>query len=245
MNTLDIVFGNSCYQTIKNSKINNEVLMINALFNIADLSNIENFEITIPQELYFEKSNIYFKDEYDIIISNIKKGNKIRVWTSKNDIYSYLIMLYTCSIINKNNYELYVLYSEDYIEDYPSPSVMREYELEKLSRLEHKLTKDEIKNFADTWGKIVSENAELRIIEKGKIKSVHLDYYDSYILETLQNIGKVKISKLVGNLMKNIYLNDKTYTFLINRLIKDNKIKITLDKSVRYFENLIEINNNY
>ena len=41
-------------------------------------------------------------------------------------------MLYTCSIINKNNYELYVLYSEDYIEDYPSPSVMREYELEKL-----------------------------------------------------------------------------------------------------------------
>lgn len=73
MNTLDIVFGNSCYQTIKNSKINNEVLMINALFNIADLSNIENFEITIPQELYFEKSNIYFKDEYDIIISNIKK----------------------------------------------------------------------------------------------------------------------------------------------------------------------------
>ena len=77
------------------------------------------------------------------------------------------------------------------------------------------------------------------------IKSVHLDYYDSYILETLRNIGKVKISKLVGNLMKNIYLNDKTYTFLINRLIKDNKIKITLDKSVRYFENLIEINNNY
>lgn len=122
---------------------------------------------------------------------------------------------------------------------------MREYELEKLSRLEHKLTKEEIKNFADTWGKIVSENAELRIIEKGKIKSVHLDYYDSYILETLQNIGKVKISKLVGNLMKNIYLNDKTYTFLINRLIKDNKIKITPDKSVRYFENLIEINNNY
>ena len=41
--------------------------------------------------------------------------------------------------------------------------------------------------------------------------------------------------------MKNIYLNDKKYTFLINRLIKDNKIKITLDKSVRYFENLIEI----
>ena len=89
MNTLDIVFGNSCYQTIKNSKINNEVLMTNALFNIADLSNIENFEITIPQELYFEKSNIYFKDEYDIIISNIKKENKKK---KRNDsLYSFFI----------------------------------------------------------------------------------------------------------------------------------------------------------
>ena len=79
MNTLEVVFGDSCYLTMKNSKLNNnDILMFNVLFNIGDLSNVENFKTKIPKQLCFENKNTSFKYTYDTIINNIKKGNKIK-----------------------------------------------------------------------------------------------------------------------------------------------------------------------
>ncbi|MGM9881908.1 MAG: DUF3658 domain-containing protein [Bacilli bacterium] len=240
-----MVFGNYCYKTIKNSKLGNQnILMINTLLNIGDLSNIKNYEIKIPKELYLDKNNNCIKEETNVIIDNINKMNIIRVWTGHNDIYSYLIMLFVSSIIKEYNYELYVLYCDDYNKDYSAPSVMREEELEDLTKFEHKLTKKEIIINSDTWEKLVKENTDLRVIEKGNVKSVSLNYYDKYILDTLKVMGKVKIIQLVGKLMKKVYLQDTLYVYLINRLIKNNKIKIILDNDIRYFESLIEIIDN-
>lgn len=242
--TLEVVFGNSIYYTIKKSVLGNDnILMFNVLFNVGDLSNIENFEINIPEELYYEKNNVNFKKEYDVIIDNIKKNNKIRVWTSRKHIYSYLIMLYLCSVVKEQNYELYVLYSDEYDNSCFSPSAMRENELEELSKLEHKLTRQEINDNAQAWEKLVSVNSDLRIIENGYIKSVTLDYYDEKILNTLKELGKVKMSKLVGVLMANVDLLDTLYVYLIERLIKNGKIKITLNNDIRYFDNIIEVTN--
>lgn len=50
------------------------------------------------------------------------------------------------------------------------------------------------------------------------------------------------MSKLVEKLMKDIYLSDNMWAYLIDRLIENKKIKIILDDNIRYFENLIEIN---
>lgn len=55
-------------------------------------------------------------------------------------------------------------------------------------------------------------------------------------------MGRVKMSKLVEKLMKDIYLSDNMWAYLIDRLIENKKIKIILDNNIRYFENLIEIN---
>lgn len=55
-------------------------------------------------------------------------------------------------------------------------------------------------------------------------------------------MGRVKMSKLVEKLMQDIYLSDNMWAYLIDRLIENKKIKITLDNNIRYFENLIEIN---
>ena len=62
MDTLDVVFGNSCYSTLKNSQLNSNILMFNVKFNVGDLSDIEKFNIRIPEELYYEKNNVYFKE---------------------------------------------------------------------------------------------------------------------------------------------------------------------------------------
>lgn len=55
-------------------------------------------------------------------------------------------------------------------------------------------------------------------------------------------MGRVKMSKLVEKLMQDIYLSDNMWVYLIDRLIENKKIKIILDNNIRYFENLIEIN---
>lgn len=242
METFEIVFGHSCYYTMKKSNLNNDILIFNAIFNVGDLSNIKNYKIKIPDELYFEEKNANFKNEYNIIVDNIKSKNKIRVWTGRKDIYSYLIMLYVCSIIKKYNYELYVLYCDEYNKDYPSPRVMDEKELESLTRLEHKLTNKEIEENVKTWNELVNKNSDLRIINNDGVKSVSFDFYDDYILKKLKSIGKIKISKLVGIIMQDIYLIDNMIIYLINRLIKSKKIKITLVNNNKYSENLIEIN---
>ena len=242
METFEIVFGHSCYCTMKKSNLNNDILIFNTIFNVGDLSNIKNYKIKIPDELYFEEKNANFKNEYNIIVDNIKSKNKIRVWTGRKDIYSYLIMLYVCSIIKKYNYELYVLYCDEYNKDYPSPRVMDEKELESLTRLEHKLTNKEIEENVKTWNELINKNSDLRIINNDGVKSVSFDFYDDYILKKLKSIGKIKISKLVGIIMQDIYLIDNMIIYLINRLIKSKKIKITLVNNDKYPENLIEIN---
>lgn len=53
------------------------------------------------------------------------------------------------------------------------------------------------------------------------------------------------MSKLVEKLMQDIYLSDNMWVYLIDRLIENKKIKIILDNNIRYFENLIEINDKW
>ena len=235
MKTLEIVFGNSSNNLLNKINLeNSDILMINMLFNVGDLSNISNYIIDIPKELCFSKENYCVKEETYKIIDNINKKNKIRVWSGHRDVYSYLILLYVSSVIKKYNYELYVIYCDEYNEDYPSISSMNEDEIKKLIKLEHKLSIEEIENNYNVWKKLINLNTDFRVLEGGIVKSVSLDYYDDYILDTLKELGKVKVSQLIGKLMQKVYLQDILYEYLINRLIKNERIII-------YKDNLIEI----
>lgn len=243
MKNFEIVFGNSCYHTMKNSNLeNSNIIMIDIPFNVGDLSHITDYKITIPEELYIKSNTNSLKEITNTIIDNINKKNNIRVWTSHKDIYSYLMMLYISQIINKYNYNLSIIYSDEYNEKYSSPSIMSEEAIQDSQKLAHKLTSEELKTNANIWENLVTENAPLRVLENNHIKSVSLDYYDKDILETLAPLGKVQISKLVGKLMQKYYLQDTFYVYLINKLIQTNQIKIYKDTSIRHFENYIELN---
>ena len=242
MKTLEIVFGNSCYYTMKKSDLkNNDILLFNALLNVGDLSNINSYKINIPIKLYNEESNYYFKKEILAMNEAINNGYKIRIWTSHYHIYSYLIMLYICNLINKYYDKLYVIYSDRMSHKYFSPSIMQPNELNELTKFEHKLTQEEILNFSNIWQKIIDINSEMRILENGIVKSVSIDYYDSMILGKLRLLGPIKLSSFVANLMSDIYLIDSLYVYLIDRLIENNKIKIVQKSSTRFFDNVIKI----
>ena len=242
MEILEIVFGNSCYLTMKNSSLgNNNILLFNLLLNVGDLSTIEKYKINIPDELCNENSNYTFKNEISVINESIKRKDKIRIWTSHYNIYSYLIMLYICNFVKNKHCELYVTYSEKKKKNYVSPSLMNPKELENLAKLEHKLSEDDILKFSDVWETLVKTNSEMRILENGIVKSVSIDYYDNVILNELKLLGTIEVVKLVAILMKNVYLIDSLYVYFIKRLIENNKIKVVkLDKN-RFFNSVIEL----
>ena len=220
--TLEIVFGDTCSNIMKKSSMNkNTILTFNLRLNVGDISRIDD--------------NIL-----NIIVNNIAENNKIRVWTSKKDIYSYLLMLYISSIIEVYNYDLYVTYSDEYNIDYISPRVMNEKELENLEKIEHKLSKNELMNNTKIWKKLVKENSELRVIDNGIVKSVSMSYYDEIILETLNELGKVKMINLVATLIGKIYVCDSLIISLIERLIDENKIVIEKN-SDKYFESIVDL----
>lgn len=220
--TLEIVFGDTCSNIMKKSSMNkNTILTFNLRLNVGDISRIDD--------------NIL-----NIIVNNIAENNKIRVWTSKKDIYSYLLMLYISSIIEVYNYDLYVTYSDEYNIDYISPRVMNEKELENLEKIEHKLSKNELMNNAKEWRILVKENSELRVIDNGIVNSVSISYYDEIILETLNELGKVKMINLVATLIGKIYVCDSLIISLIARLIDENKIVIEKN-SDKYFESIVDL----
>lgn len=220
--TLEIVFGDTCSNIMKKSSMNkNTILTFNLRLNVGDISRIDD--------------NIL-----NIIVNNIDRNNKIRVWTSKKDIYSYLLMLYISNIIEVYNYDFYVTYSDEYNIDYISPRVMNEKELENLEKIEHKLSKNELMNNAKEWRILVKENSELRVIDNGIVKSVSMSYYDEIILETLNELGKVKMINLVATLIGKIYVCDSLIVSLIERLIDENKIVIEKN-SDKYFESIVDL----
>ena len=139
--------------------------------------------------------------------------------------------------------DLYVTYSDEYSnsEYYISPSLMNSKELENLVKLEHKLSKDDILKFSNTWEELVRSNSEMRILENGIVKSVSINYYDSMILDKLKLLGSVKVSKLVAMLIQEIYLTDILYVYLIMKLIKNGKIKVVKIDNNRFFDNVIEL----
>lgn len=75
-----------------------------------------------------------------------------------------------------------------------------------------------------TWQKIVNDNSNMRVIEDNKIMSVSFDYYNSIILEKLKDYKKIKVAEFIGILLQSIYLYDTVLTYLVDRLIKQEKI---------------------
>lgn len=249
-NITEIVFGDSLCHEIKISKFskNNTIIKFDPLFSICDLSNIDKHILTLNDEYcdlisleIYDINNTYsLKNTNNDLEESIKNNNKIRIWTTHNQIDSYLMFLYVCNYFSNIECNLYVLFSDEFDKECYSPSCMNENELEELSKLEHKLTKEEIKKYSNEWKEIISDNLDLRIIENNKVKSVTFDYYNDIILNKLNELGEVKMVSLVGRLMSGIHLYDTVFTYLIYRLIKEGKIIIT-SKEERYWKNIIKI----
>lgn len=223
----EIIYGDSAFYSINKSNLNkNNIIKFNTMLSIADLSNIDNYEIYLPKKIYLEDAIYSFKSEMNELDNSIANHHKIRIWCSHKEVNSYLLLLFMCNYLKNKDCEIYVVYSEEYKDECYSPSCMTSEELEQLSKLEHPLSSKDITTFSNEWLKVKESNSEMRIIENGKIKSVSYDYFDKAILEKLKKLEKTKESHLIGSLMADYNIGETIFVYLVNRLIRINKIEI-------------------
>ena len=223
----EIIYGDSAFYSINKSNLNkNNIIKFNTMLSIADLSNIDNYEMYLPKKIYLEDAIYSFKSEMNELDNSIANHHKIRIWCSHKEVNSYLLLLFMCNYLKNKDCEIYVVYSEEYKDECYSPSCMTSEELEQLSKLEHPLSSKDITTFSNEWLKVKESNSEMRIIENGKIRSVSYDYFDKVILEKLKKLEKTKESHLIGSLMADYNIGETIFVYLVNRLIRINKIEI-------------------
>lgn len=239
--TTNIINGHSLFLTMNESKTLNDIIEFNASLSVANLTDVENYQIVLPKEIYTPAYEYNFSKKIKQLDKAINNNEKIRIWTSHFDADSYLLFLYLCDYLKDKDCALFVLYSDDYNEYCYSPSCMDCEELENLSKLEHKLTKEEIREFSKIWQYIKSKKCNMRILEDKKIKLVSFDYYNEIIINILKKQGKIRISELTALFMMQYYMSDLIVCYLIKRLITQNKIRITEISDERYFLNKIEL----
>lgn len=242
MEKVNIIFGASTFVTMKDSKLlNNNIIEFDTVFSVADLSNLDNYELALPKDIY--KENIYysFNNEIKKLNEAINNNKEIRIWTSHFDINSYSLFLYLCDCLKDKDCNLYVVFSDEYDENCYSPACMRENELEELTKLEHKLSKDQIRKHSNEWQIIKNNKSDMRILENKNVKLVSFDYYNEEILNLIKELGEVKIVRLVGLFMDNHYLQDLVVSYFVDRLINEEKIKV-IKYGERFFENVVAIN---
>lgn len=200
MKKINIVFGSSTFITMKKSNIlNNNIIEFDTIFSVADLSNLDNYELILPKEIY--NNNIYsFVKEINKLNKLIDNNKEIRIWTSHFEINSYLLFLYLCNYLKDENCNLYVVFSDEYNKDCYSPSCMNKNELEELINFEHKLSKQEILN-------LLKELGEVKIVTLvGLFMSNHIiqDLIICYFINRLINDKKIKITKYGNRFFENI-----------------------------------------
>lgn len=221
--------------------LNNNIIEFDTIFSVADLSNLDNYELILPKDIYNENIHYSFNNEIKKLNEAINNNKEIRIWTSHFDINSYSLFLYLCDYLKDKDWNLYVVFSDEYNENCYSPACMRENELEELTKLEHKLSKEEIKEYSKEWQIIKNKKSDMRILENKNVKLVSFDYYNEEILNLLKELGEVKIVRLAALFMNNHYLQDLFVSYFIKRLINDGKIKI-INYGERFFQNVIAIN---
>jgi hypothetical protein len=113
---------------------------------------------------------------------------------------------------------------------------------------EHILKKYEKDDYINDYNRIIEENAELRYMINGKVISCPINYFDDEIIKRAKTIENITINKLIANLMvepiipKVIY-SDWIYRYLIDELIKKNKIVAKIDRQIEINKRKEEICN--
>jgi len=88
------------------------------------------------------------------------------------------------------------------------------------------MSQEELDRCAAAWKKLSKENALLRAVVDGEVRSVDVTYYDDALLDLVPEGKEVMVARVIGDLMGVCYfLEDYFIAKLIRKLIDDGKLR--------------------
>lgn len=241
---LEIVNGMSEYGVLKRSKLFKEenIIEMALLLNVGSIKDLENTEIKTTCDALID-----VKEKIENLKNKLKCNNTVRIWFSSLDSEDYSFFLFVIYLINKINKEVKIniinvgtIPKNDKLKygSYWSLGCFSPNEIKELLQFERTLTQEEIQSLSKEWMKLESENSDIRIIDNKKLKSVNYEFLDKTILEELSKYEEVDEIRLIVDLM--IREREKhdlggingeiIFSYRINELIKQNKIKIVRER---------------
>ena len=214
---LELVSGEFEEQLLKRSSLSYE-----KIYNLENKSK-RSLELCI--------GNIQDQEINQDLIDELKKHQEFSIWysslnTEELNNYYYLINQISTNIPNST---IYVIDTTKYKKEIFSLLSCKEEEIENLLKYQQKLTLEDIKEATDYWNNLVQENADLRIIENNKLVSLPYSKVEVEILTRLAKYKEIDLQEFIGTelLATNLFYirNGKTWEYLINNLINQNKIK--------------------
>lgn len=245
---LEIVDGIGEYGVLKKSNLFKEenIIEMALLLNAGYINNLENLEKKTTCN-----NEINVKEKIDKLKEKLKDHKTVRIWYSSLDSEDYNFFMFLVYLINKIDNNISIkqvdvgkVNKTDKIKFGASWSLgcYDELEVEGLLEFQNELTTDQMHNISNEWKKFEKENSDLRIIEKGKLKSKQYAYLDEKILGELSKYEEIGEIKLIVELMLRERTNHDVggingqiiFSYRIEELIKLNKIQVINKKKNKW-----------
>lgn len=178
------------------------------------------------------------RDDLEKLLSVAKQGIPIRIWKS-NAPFSACAFAFVCDVLRNIDCKVSVVSLPEYREtsnntivSYSNWGEISPGQFYSFLSYERELSNMEKHIQANLWEDLKAENSPLRAIVNGKLISVPEDFYDHLIINNIPD-GEFVMARLIGNILGEYQLGvgDGWYALRIKKMIKENKLKIVVDKN--------------
>lgn len=185
-----------------------------------------------------DKIDLYWQRIMDDLKKMMSYKKAIRVWvdSSSNAQCGWLFLVH---LLQKSSIPLYVVELTNKRNDrreYKGWGEVEPHEIMNYLAQERLVNSKEKMELARQWHCLQKENAPLRVIQNGKVKSVGLDYYD-FIIDQYLPTQPCRICEIIA-----LILSDKRITesdFFIAQRLKafiEKQTLILIEKKYRFYE---------
>lgn len=218
-----------------------EVICLGFMLDVGDIK--EPADSSYRKELIrslYDQNQWYQDEELRRLRRFLEDGESVRIWYSDAP-YSRCGFYHLCQILRKYENEICVVKLPEYIIRENCITVYKNWgevsaeEFAGFLSEEKKLSRNEIRMFANEWSELASDNSPLRGVINGKVEGVPEDFYDFLIWKRITR-KPVKQARLIGDILGyyRLGIGDWWYAKRIEHYIRQGKIRVVEDSENKY-----------
>ncbi len=216
-----------------------------AYLQFGDISKVESYKTRKSDYLLLERQ-MFFKQEsnpsnhgqflkfYKMVDRNKWMQRTFLLYADKKCSEDYCDLLYVCELL-KNERLCVIDFPEDKNPDIHIYDILCEDESHELTY--SLITSEDKERYINEWNSLKKTNAELRVIENGKIVShKYSDYYD-YIKSYYPKDKEIDFMKVIGEILgENGPLDYHQLIIVTNKMIDDGELEIVRVEPDKWYE---------